>query len=85
MNVSLEYEKTEVNSTFIFSTAAEREKLSASERAFTDEKCKKIIDLKRKVCDGTDKSFVVLNEKGIDPLSLDMLAKVSFLFNFIGF
>lgn len=39
MNVSLEYEKTEVNSTFIFSTAADREKLAASERAFTDEKC----------------------------------------------
>ena len=59
--MSLEYEKTEVNSTFIFSTAAEREKLAASERGFTDEKCKKIIDLKKKVCDGTDKSFVVIN------------------------
>ena len=61
LNVSLEYEKTEVNSTFIFSTAAEREKLSASERSFTDEKCRKIIDLKKKVCDGTDKTFVVIN------------------------
>ena len=75
MNVSLEYEKTEVNSTFIFSTAAEREKLAASERSFTDEKCKKIIELKKKVCEGTDKHFVVINEKGVDPLSLDMFAK----------
>lgn len=50
-----------MNSTFIFSTAAEREKLAASERSFTDEKCKKIIDLKKKVCDGTDKTFVVIN------------------------
>ena len=57
----MEYEKTEVNSTFIFSNAAEREKLSASERAFTDEKCKKIIELKKKVCDGTNKSFVIIN------------------------
>lgn len=36
---------------------------------------KKIIELKRKVCNGTDKSFVIINQKGIDPPSLDMLAK----------
>jgi T-complex protein 1 subunit zeta len=75
-NVSLEYEKTEVNSSFVYKNAEEREKLVASERKFTDETCKRIIDLKRKVCDGTDKNFVVINMKGIDPLSLDMLAKV---------
>ena len=34
-----------------------------------------VIDLKKKVCDGTDKSFVVINQKGIDPGSLDLLAK----------
>lgn len=34
-----------------------------------------IIELKKKVCDGTDKTFVVINQKGIDPLSLDALAK----------
>lgn len=32
-----------------------------SERKFTDERCMKIIELKRKVCDGTNKSFVVVN------------------------
>jgi len=36
---------------------------------------KKIVELKRKVCDGTNKNFVVINQKGIDPLSLDILAK----------
>jgi T-complex protein 1 subunit zeta len=75
LNVSLEYEKTEVNSGFFYSNAEQREKLVASERSFTDETVRKIIALKRKVCDGTDKSFVVINQKGIDPLSLDMLAK----------
>jgi len=35
-NVSLEYEKTEVNSQFFFSTAEEREKLASSEHKFTD-------------------------------------------------
>jgi T-complex protein 1 subunit zeta len=34
----------------------------------------KIVALKKKVCAGTDKSFVVINQKGIDPLSLDVLA-----------
>ena len=47
-----------------------------AERKFTDDQCKKIIELKRKVCDGTTKNFVVINMKGIDPLSLDLLAKV---------
>jgi T-complex protein 1 subunit zeta len=74
-NVSLEYEKTEVNSAFFYSTAEQREKLAASERKFTDERCQKIIDLKRKVCEGNDKTFVVINQKGIDPLCLDSLAK----------
>jgi T-complex protein 1 subunit zeta len=35
----------------------------------------KIIELKKKVCDGNDKTFVVVNLKGIDPLCLDLLAK----------
>jgi T-complex protein 1 subunit zeta len=39
LNVSLEYEKTEVNSGFFFSSAEEREKLAISERKFTDERC----------------------------------------------
>jgi len=74
-NVSLEYEKTEVNSGFFFSSAEEREKLAISERKFTDERCQKIIDFKRKVCDGTDKTFVVINQKGIDPICLEAFAK----------
>lgn len=73
-NVSLEYEKTEVNSGFFYKSAEEREKLVSAERAFTDEKTKKIIELKKKVCDGTDKTFVLINQKGIDPVSLDFLA-----------
>lgn len=74
-NVSLEYEKTEVNSTMAFSNAEQREKIQASERRFTDERCQKIIDLKEKVCAGNDKNFVLINQKGIDPICLDMLAR----------
>ncbi|GAA5980684.1 hypothetical protein JCM11641_000175 [Rhodosporidiobolus odoratus] len=85
LNVSLEYEKTEVNSGFFYSSAEQREKLVESERKFTDAKVRKIIELKQAVCDvaldaegrekGERKNFVVINQKGIDPLSLDMLAK----------
>ncbi|BGP56963.1 hypothetical protein JCM8202_000916 [Rhodotorula sphaerocarpa] len=85
LNVSLEYEKTEVNSGFFYSSAEQREKLVESERKFTDAKVRKIIELKKLVCDqkldasgnpvGEVKNFVVINQKGIDPLSLDMLAK----------
>merc|ERR1719265_2583774 len=47
-----------------------------SERKFTDDKVKKIIALKRSVCtEENKKNFVLLNQKGIDPPSLDMLAK----------
>lgn len=78
-NVSLEYEKSEVNSGFFYKSAAERVKLVEAERAFTNQRVQKVIDFKNKVCDGTDKSFVIINQKGIDPLSLDMLAKAGIL------
>jgi T-complex protein 1 subunit zeta len=81
LNVSLEYEKTEVNSSFFYSSAEQREKLVEAERAHIDAKVKKIVDLKNLVCDQAldskekKKNFVVFNQKGIDPLSLDILAK----------
>ncbi|XP_050410078.1 T-complex protein 1 subunit zeta [Patella vulgata] len=74
-NVSLEYEKTEVNSGFFYKTAAEREKLVDAERKFIDDRVRRIIEFKKKVCDGNNKGFIVLNQKGVDPMSLDMLAK----------
>ncbi|SCV04728.1 LAMI_0H18602g1_1 [Lachancea mirantina] len=80
LNVSLEYEKTEVNSSFFYSTADQRDKLAASERKFVDDKLKKIVDLKNEVCGlDSDKGFVVINQKGIDPMSLDVLAKHNIL------
>ena len=75
-NVSLEYEKTTVNSGFYYKSAEEREKLVASERKFIDDRCLKIVELKKQVVgDDKDKSFVVLNQQGIDPNSLDILAR----------
>lgn len=74
-NVSMEYEKSEVNAGFFYKSASEREKLVAAERKFTDGKVNQVIEFKKKLCDGTDKGFVIVNQKGIDPISLDMLAK----------
>lgn len=74
-NVSLEHEKSEVQSGFFYSTAEQREKLVDAERAVVDDRVRKIIALKKQVCDGTDKTMVVINQKGIDPLSLDLLAR----------
>merc|ERR1712217_320261 len=76
LNVSLEYEKSEVNAGFFYSSSEQRDKLVDSERKFTDEKVKKIIELKKSVCtDENKRSFVVINQKGIDPPSLEMLAR----------
>eukprot|EP00227_Mantoniella_beaufortii_P011673 CAMPEP_0197577326 /NCGR_PEP_ID=MMETSP1326-20131121/1996_1 /TAXON_ID=1155430 /ORGANISM="Genus nov. species nov., Strain RCC2288" /LENGTH=537 /DNA_ID=CAMNT_0043140381 /DNA_START=18 /DNA_END=1631 /DNA_ORIENTATION=+ len=78
-NISLEYEKSEVNSSFMYSDAAQREKMVAAEREYTDDVVRQVIALKKKVCDGNDKGFVVITQKGIDPISLDMLAKEGIL------
>merc|ERR1719189_99847 len=78
-NVSLEYEKTEVNSGFFYKSAEDREKLVAAERKFIEDRVQKIIELKRKVCTAENKNFVIINQKGIDPLSLDALAREGIL------
>ena len=74
-NISMEYEKSEVNSSFMYSNAEQREKMVAAEREYTDDVVRQVIALKKKVCEGTNKGFVVITQKGIDPISLDMLAK----------
>jgi len=74
-NIELEYEKTEVSSSFFYNSAEQREKMVEAERKVVDDRVRKIIELKKQVCDGTDKNFVVINMRGIDPMSLDLFAK----------
>ena len=77
-NVSLEYEQTETQASFVYQTAEEREKLVESERKWLDERCRRIVDFKRSVCkDG--ETFCIVNQKGVDPLSLDIFAKEGIL------
>jgi T-complex protein 1 subunit zeta len=78
-NVSLEYEQTETAAGFVYRTAEEREALVESERKWLDERCRKIIHFKRSVCTKEGDSFCIINQKGVDPLSLDIFAKEGIL------
>jgi T-complex protein 1 subunit zeta len=77
LNVSLEYEKSEINAGQFYKTAEERTKLAFAERKFTDDKVREIIAFKNSVCTGDNENagFIVINQKGIDPISLDLLQK----------
>lgn len=52
-----------MNSGFFYKSAEERDKLVKAERKFIEERVKKIIELKNKVCTDGSKSFVVINQK----------------------
>ena len=65
-----------VHSGFFYKSAEEREQLVGAERKFIDDRVQKIIDLKDKVCgEDKEKNFVVINQQGIDPISLDKLSR----------
>jgi T-complex protein 1 subunit zeta len=78
-NVSLEYEKSDTNAVVSYRNAEERGKMVEAERAFVDQKVKQLIEFKNKICDTPDKGFIIVNQKGIDPMSLDMLAKAGIM------
>jgi T-complex protein 1 subunit zeta len=73
MNYDLEYQKSEVNSGFYYNSAEQRESMVRAERKWVDDRTQQILDLKKKAC-APDETFVIINQKGIDPLALDMLA-----------
>lgn len=76
-NVSLEFEKTEVNSGFFYQSQEERDSMVAAERHAVDVKVAQIVEFKERMCSGDkkDHSFVIINQKGIDPVSLDQLQR----------
>jgi T-complex protein 1 subunit zeta len=73
-NFSLEYEKAVNNSTMMYKSTAHRDKLVAAERKYTDDKVRQIIQFKEEQV-GKDGSFILINQGGIDPISLDLLQK----------
>lgn len=78
-NISLEYEKPEVNSAFYYSSASQREKMVESERAFILERANKIAEFARYIREKESKSLLVISERGIDPFSLEVLAAENIL------
>lgn len=72
-NMSLEYEKPEVNAEFCYSSAQQRDQLVSGEREFIAEKARKIAELAGEL-KKEGRSLVVVNEKGIDMYSLEILA-----------
>lgn len=77
-NMSLEYEKPEVNAEFCYSSAQQRDQLARSEREFITAKAKKIAELAATLKD-EGKSLILIDEKGIDPYSLEILANAGVL------
>jgi len=73
-NASLEHEKTEINAEWAYANAEMKEKMVKAERKVVDDSTRKILALKREVCQNGE-GFVVINQKGIDPVALDMFAK----------
>ncbi|KAM9966168.1 hypothetical protein ACTFIR_006362 [Dictyostelium discoideum] len=56
-----------------------RSRMIDGEHKLVTAKCRQIIELKNHVCDTLDRNFVVINQKGIDPICLDMLAKAGIM------
>merc|ERR1719453_1650121 len=72
MNYDLEYQKSEVNSGFMYNSAEQREKMVAAERKWVDDRTEMVLALKRKVCKPGE-TFCIINQKGIDPLAPEVL------------
>lgn len=78
-NISLEYEKPEINAQFVYKNAEQRDGLLESEHALIFERASAIADFARKLKEQTKKNLIVINEKGIDPISLEILANANVL------
>lgn len=79
-NVSLEYERSELTTGFYYKDPAEKARMVDAERKMTDDRVRQIIQLKKQVCTKDNgRTFVVINQKGIDPIALEMLSKEGIL------
>jgi len=78
-NINLEHERSETSVSFSYNSIENKEKFSINERESVDSQVKKIIQLKRKICIEENRGFVLINQKGIDSISLDLLAKEGIL------
>jgi T-complex protein 1 subunit zeta len=78
-NMSLEYEKPEINAEFCYSSAQQRDAMAAQEREFILKKARAIAEFGKKLRSERGMSLLVVSEKGIDPFSLEVLANAGIL------
>lgn len=78
-NMSLEYEKPEVNAQFTYSSSKQKDELVKTEREFILRKAEMIGKFAENIKEETGKNLIVISEKGIDPFSLDILSKFNIL------
>ncbi|KAM0685453.1 T-complex protein 1 subunit zeta, partial [Conglomerata obtusa] len=73
LSLSLEYEKPEINAQFNYKSSEQRDLLVASERKFIFERAETIAKFGKEIKKRMNKNLIVINEKGIDPISLEVL------------
>lgn len=78
-NVSLEYEKPEINAEFCYSSAGQRDVLAEKEREFILQKARAIAEFGRRLKSEQGKNLMVVSEKGIDPYSLEEFSEAGIL------
>lgn len=78
MNMSLEFEKPEINAEFFYSSAEQRDMLCKAEREFILKKAREIANFAEELRK-EGKSLLVVSEKGIDQFSLEVLSKANIL------
>jgi T-complex protein 1 subunit zeta len=75
-NIGLEWDNSEINSEWNYSNVGMKEKMARAERKNVEDRAQEIINLKRQLCTPENgKNFVVINQKGMDPYALDLLAR----------
>ncbi|KMV65947.1 T-complex protein 1 subunit zeta [Encephalitozoon cuniculi EcunIII-L] len=78
-NMSLEYEKPEINAEFCYSTAGQRDELAVREREFILQRSRAIAEFGRRIKESHGKNLIVVTEKGVDPYSLEVFAESGIL------
>lgn len=78
-NISLEYEKPEINAEFCYSSAKQRDELADKEREFILQRARAIAEFGRRLKEEQGKFLMIVSEKGIDPYSLEVFAEAGIL------
>jgi T-complex protein 1 subunit zeta len=78
-NMSLEYEKPEINAEFCYSSAQQRDEMARQEREFILRKARAIAEFGQRLGQEKNMGLLVVSEKGIDPFSLEVLANAGIL------